>query len=174
MSIRHECSGQSLEEESDGGGHASEVCAQTRAESEKAEQERDDGEEEGDQVEGKHESAQKVVPISADELLRDAGVCIEVLLAGRVEWERRMDWSAITIVAANNAAEGEESPARRVGDMSVCATCYAIGGGLEEVDLIQWGALHGAGQDDEELEDDAAGEEDEGDNGENGSYAWYD
>lgn len=69
---------------------------------------------------------------------------------------------AIAIYAAN----GEEGPARWVPRLGR----DAIRAGLEEIDLILWRAAHCAGEDYEELENDASSEQDQGDQPEYWSY----
>lgn len=61
-------------------------------------------------------------------------------------------------------AEREEGPSRRVGGAG-----YAGCVGLQEVYAVFEAAVYGAGDYGEELEEDAAGEEDDGDEGEDWS-----
>lgn len=64
-----------------------------------------------------------------------------------------------------SAADGEVGPSRRVAGVG-----DAVCGGLEEVEDVDGRALDCAAQDDEELEDDSAGEQEERDEGEDGSW----
>lgn len=100
----------------------------------------------------------------ANELLRDAVGGAKV--PGRVEGQSGHDGAAVFIMASGGvgAANGEESPARGVAGVS-----DAVGGGLQEVEEVDRGAGDGAAQNDEELEDDAAGKQDEGRKSEEGA-----
>lgn len=70
--------------------------------------------------------------------------------------------SAIRVFAiVADAADCEEGPSRRIRRVR-----DAVGGGLEEVDLVFGRAVRGTGEDDEELEKDGAGEENPGRDGE--------
>ena len=74
----------------------------------------------------------------------------------------------MTAPRARVAAYGEEGPSRRVGDIRLPA-CDAGGAGLQEVDFVHGRAVYAAGEDGEELEDDAAGEDDDAGEAEEGA-----
>lgn len=152
----HQSSGQCLEEERNRRVQAGEIPAKSAAQGQQACEQRADGEEEGDQVEGPHEAGQVVVLVCPNELTRYIRGGAEV--PRRIKRQRGHYAAAIGVVAFGvGAANGEEGPSRgipRAGDAADVA-------GLEEVDLVLGAAVYGAGEDDEELEEDAAGEDDE-------------
>lgn len=162
LDIRHERCSKCLEKGGNHGVQAGEVCAKTSAERKQASEEGDDGEEQRDQVEGEHEAAEVVVLVSANELLRDIVVGAEVpRRIKRQSWDGAATVHAVAVVCAANREEG---PSRRVAD-HLTAAGDAIGACLEEVDISQRhaGVCRDAGEDDEELKDNTAGEDDEGD-----------
>lgn len=162
--VRHESSSDSLEEESDGSVEAGEVGTKTEAQSQNAGEKRDDGEEERDDVEREHESAHVVELVRADESIRDVLLSAEVVW--RVERQRRLGATAVRILSVLCSAKREECPARRVPHIG---PRDAVGSGLEEVDVADGSTVGGTGEDDEELEEDAAGEDDQCDQSENGA-----
>lgn len=166
LNIRHKRCSESLEEESNGCVKTGKVGTETEAQGERAGEEGDDGEEQGDDVESKHEPAQVEELVGANELLGDVVLGAEI--ARRVERQRSLSVTAERILAAVCAAEGEESPAGRVAEFP--ATGDAVGGGLEEVGVSDWGSIDGSGEDDEELEHDATGKDDQCDQAED--RAW--
>lgn len=76
---------------------------------------------------------------------------------------------AIDIFAILHAAEGEVSPSYGIGHIACSAARYTACAGFEEPDLVLWVAIDRAGEDDEELQHNAAGEKDDSDEGENRS-----
>lgn len=66
---------------------------------------------------------------------------------------------------AVHTAHLEEGPSRGVGRVR-----NAVGRGLQEVELVLGRAVGRAGEEDEELQQDRAGYEDEGQEGEYGAY----
>jgi hypothetical protein len=157
LNIRHERCSESLEEEGNGRVKTGKVGTETEAQSQSAGEEGDNGEEQGDDVERKHESAQVEELVGANELLGDVVLGAEV--ARRVEGQGSLSATAESISAVVVAAEGEESPASRVTELP--ATRDAVGGGLEEVGVSDWASVDGSGEDDEELEHDATGKDDQ-------------
>jgi hypothetical protein len=154
VNLRHKSSSQTLEEESDKGSHRRDVSTKTAHERKKTSKKRHGREEERDQVERKHESREVVVHVRSNELLRDAVRGAKV--PGGVKWQCWHRLSAVGIERALDAADGEEGPSRRV------ARAGNVGGrGFEEVEFVQGGAVDAACQDGEELEEDAAADEDE-------------
>jgi len=147
MNIRHQGSSKSLEEKRNGSVEAGKVGTKTEAKSKSAGEEGDDGEEQGDQVEGEHESAQVPELVGADELFGDVVLGAEV--ARRVERQGSLSATAECILAVLFAAEGEESPARRVVDLGT--TGDAVGGGLEEVGVSDRAGVDDSRENDEEL-----------------------
>jgi hypothetical protein len=91
--------------------------------------------------------------VRADELLGDILLSAEV--ARRVEGEGWNGGSAVCIMsgALVDATDGEEGPSRGVASVG-----DVVGRGLQEVEFVQGGAVYGAGQDGEELEEETAGE----------------
>ena len=164
--LREQGGCQSLEEQSNGDGEAGQVAPEARAQRQKTGEQRADGEEEGDQVEGEHEPREVEVHVCPDELLRHAVGGAKV--ARRVKRQRRDDGSAVRVEARAGiaAADGEEGPAGGVAGAGDAGDT----GGFEEVELVYGRAGYGAGEDGEELEEDAAGEDDEGDCGEDGAW----
>lgn len=160
---RHKCSSERLEEERNDGHHAGKVRPEPGANGQDAYEEGDDGEEEGDDVEGPSESAEVVVFVRANERARYTSRRAEV--GGRAESLRSMNLAAVGIAAAVDAADGEVGPARGIG----CAG-DARGISLEEVDEVDGRLVDvRAGQDDEECQNDAAGEQDHRDQAEDGA-----
>ena len=157
LNVRHERCGESLEEEGNGCVETGKVGTETEAQGQSAGEEGDNGEEQSDDVESKHESAQVEELVGANELLGDVGFGAEV--ARRVEGQGSLSTTAESILAVVVAAEGEESPASRVTELP--AARDAVGGGLEEVGVSDWAGVDGSGEDDEELEHDATGEDDQ-------------
>jgi hypothetical protein len=154
--IRHERSGESLEEERNGGVETGEVCAETEAQGQSAGEEGDNGEEQGDQVEGEHESAQVPELVGANELRGDVVLSAEV--ARRVKGQRSAGAATECVLAILFAAERKECPARRVAEL--VASGNAVCRSLEEVGVSDWAGVDDAGEDHEELEDNAAGKDD--------------
>ena len=87
----------------------------------------------------------------------------------RIERDRSADFAALRVVAIVHAADGEVGPSRWIRDGSARGRADAGGIGLQEVDFVQWAVDDDAGEDGEELEDDAASEEEDGDGREDGS-----
>lgn len=88
--------------------------------------------------------------------LRNSGSGAKVLRW--VEWKRSLDTAVVGIATVStDTSDGEESPSSWVG----CA-CDAVGGRLQEPDAVLWVPTDSAGEDDEELQQNTAGEEDEG------------
>ena len=166
LNIRHERCSEGLEEEGNGCVKTSKVGAETGEQGESAGEESDDGEEQGDDVEGKHESAQVEELVGANELLGNVVLGAEV--ARRVEGQSSLSVTAERILAAVCAAESEESPAGRVAEL--LATRDAIGGGLQEIGVSDRGCVDSSREDDEELEHDAAGKDDHGDQAEDRTW----
>lgn len=162
--VRHESSGQSLEEERDGGVQAGQVRAETRAQCEQAREQSDDGEEKRNQVEGEHESAQVVVVASTDERLGNTLGGAKV--ARWVKRQRCLRVAAVGVVAILHTAKGEEGPSCWVPRGSI----DVVRGRLEEVHVVERARIGGAGENDEELEQDASSKDDQGGNGED--RAW--
>jgi hypothetical protein len=154
--VRHERCSESLEEERNGGIETGEVCAETEAQGQSAGEESDNSEEQGDQVEGEHESAQVPELVGADELRGDVVLSAEV--ARRVEGERSTGAATECVLAVLFAAERKECPARRVAEL--VAAGNAVCRGLEEVGVSDWAGVDDAREDHEELEDNAAGKDD--------------
>lgn len=133
--------------------HRGHVGAQPRAQRQRRRQQREHGEDERDHVEGEGEAAEVVVVVCADEGRGHADGGVEVVAVRRVEGERGHDGAAVGVaVGAGHAADAEEGPAGRVAGVGDAAR-----GGLQEVDLVDWVVLRRAGEDDEELEEDASG-----------------
>jgi len=164
--IRHERCSEGLEEEGNGCVETGKVGTKTGAQGKSAGEEGDDGEEQGDDVEGKHESAQVEELVGANELLGNVVLGAEV--ARRVEGQSSLSVTAEGILAAVCAAESEESPAGRVTEL--LATRDAIGSGLQEIGVSDWGRVDSSGKDDKELEHDATGKDDHRDQAED--RAW--
>ena len=141
FNVRHERCSESLEEEGNGCVKTGKVGTETEAQGESAGEECDNGEEQGNDVEGKHESAQVEELVGANELLGDVGLGAEV--ARRVEGQGSLGVTAERIFAAICAAECEESPAGWVAELS--ATRNAVGGSLEEVGVSDWASVDGSG-----------------------------
>jgi hypothetical protein len=161
--LRHESSSQRLEEESDKGSHGGDVASKTADKGKQASDERNGAEEERDQVEGKHEPREEEEFFLANELLRDASLGAKV--TGRIEWVSRLGRAAVGIEAVFSAADGEESPSRRVeraGDV--------VGSALQEVEFVQGRAVHTASQDGEELQQQCAGDKHQRQDREKRSY----
>lgn len=166
LNIRHERCSEGLEEEGNGCVKTSKVGTETGAQGESAGEKGDDGEEKGDDVEGKHESTQVEELVGANELLGNVVLGAEV--ARRVEGQSSLGVTAEGILAAVCAAESKESPAGRVAEL--LATRDAIGGGLQEIGVSDWGRVDSSGKDDKELEHDATGKDDHRDQAED--RAW--
>ena len=145
--LRHEGGSQSLEEESDRGGHRRDVSTKTADEGEETSEESNGTKEECDQVESEHKSGQQEVLLGTNELLWNTLFSAKV--PWRVKWQR-WDWgSAIRIESARwvCAANGEESPSRWVARVR-----DTVGRGLEEVEFVQRRAVDTTSQDGEQLE----------------------
>lgn len=162
--IRHEGGSERLEEESNKGSHGREVATKTAAESQDTSSQGNGCEDQGDEEKGKHEAREVVVGVGANELLGNAVGGAKV--AGRVKGQGGDNGAAVCIMAVGgvNAADGEVGPSRGIASVG-----NAVGRGLEEVEQVDGGAVDGAAQDDEELEDDAASEEDQRCEGEDGA-----
>ena len=163
--LRHERCSECLEEERNADVEASKVCTKTEAQGQNAGEEGDDGEEQGDDVEGPHEPAQVEELGCVHELLGNVLLGAEV--ARRVEGQRSLGSTAVSIASILFTAEREERPARRVAEFA--AARDAVGGGLEEVCVADRAGLDDSGKDDEELENNAASKNDEGDQAEDGT-----
>jgi hypothetical protein len=153
--IRHERGCQGLEEERQHGEQAGQICTEPSAQSEEAHEEGDHSEEQRDNVEAPCESTEIIVMVRANEGLRHA--CGRSKVLRWVERQCGARWSAVCVAAVGDTADGEVRPSRwvrRVRD--------AVGVCLEEEDLVFWVADLGAGQHDEELHHDAAGQDDQG------------
>jgi hypothetical protein len=135
--LRHERCGECLEEERDANVEASEVCTKTEAQGQNAGEEGDNGEEQGDDVEGPHEPAQVEELGGVHELL--GNVLLGAKVARRVEGQRSLGSTAISIASILFTAEREESPARRVAEFAAAGD--AVGGGLEEVGVADRAGL---------------------------------
>ena len=161
--VRKQRSGQCLEEEGDGDRQAREVAPQTGAQSKQTSEQGAGGEEQGNQVESKHEPREVEVHVCSDKLLRHTLAGAEV--ARRVEGQRGHNGAAVGVEsrAGIGAADGEEGPSRGVargGD----AGC----GCLEEVEFVDGRRVDGAGEDGEDLQHNSSGDEEESAQGEDG------
>jgi hypothetical protein len=154
--VRHERCGESLEEERNGSVETGKICAETEAKGQSAGEEGDDSEEQGDQVEGEHEPAQVPELVGANELRGNVVLSAEV--ARRVEGQRSAGTATECVLAVFFAAERKERPARRVAEL--VAAGNAVCRGLEEVGVSDRAGVDDAGEDHEELEDNAAGKDD--------------
>lgn len=104
--------------------------------------------------------------MGADELRGNSDGGVEVMVIRRVEGQGRDDGTAVGVpVVRVDAADAEEGPSRRISSVR-----DAVGGGLQEIDLVFWVCLGCAGQDDEELEKDAAGKQNYGEKSEDRSW----
>lgn len=164
--VRHKRCADGLEQYCQASGEASQIRAQSCAEREDAEEEGHNGKEECDDVERPSNAAQIVVFTGANELTRQASRCTEVL-RGRKR-QRGSGVPAVRVEAILDAADGEVSPAGWVLVVTV-AVGDARGVGLEEEDLVDGRADVRAGEYDEELHDDAAGQQEYGHKAEDGS-----
>ena len=143
FNLRHQSSGKSLEEQSHTGSDARKVRAKTGAHGEETSEQSDDGEEEGDEVKGKHEPREVIVFVSADESGRKTIGGTEVTRG--VEWQSRHRWSAIAVEAIHSTANLKESPSRRVARSGCARGCS-----LEEIGEVERSDVYDAGQNDEE------------------------
>jgi len=162
----HERSSESLEEEGKSGVEAGEVCAETEAQSQDTGEEGDDREEDGDDVEREHEAAQVVELVGANELLRYVVLGAEVVR--RVERKGSLSATAVCIASILCTAKREEGPSGGVAIVTA-STRDAASGGLEEVNIANGDAVGCTGEDDEELQQDAAGKDDDGAKAEDGA-----
>lgn len=160
--LRHQGSSQSLEEKSDRSSHRRNVTAQTADKGKETSDESNCAEEERNQVESEHESAQVVVLVRANELLRDTGLSAKV--TRRVEWECWDRSATVCIQSILLSTDGEEGPSRRIARVR-----DTIRGGFEEVEFIQRCAVDTSSQDSEDLEEDTTSDKDERQDGENWS-----
>jgi hypothetical protein len=161
-SLRHERCSDCLEEERDADIEASKVCTKTEAQGEDAGEEGDHGEEQRDDVEGPHEPAQVIELVGAHKLFRNVGFGAKV--ARRVEGQRSLRSAAVSIASILFTAKRKESPSRRVAEFAAAGD--AVGGGLEEVGVADRAGFDDSREDDEELENNAASEDDESDQAE--------
>ncbi len=169
--VRHESRGECLEEEREYAHHSREIRAETRAQSQESQEERHDGEEQRDNVEGPCEPAEEIVPRRPDERRRHTRRRAEV--QRRIKRLRGVRGPAVLVQPVAHAADGKVGPARRVLVLRV-AVLDPAGRCLEEVDLVGGAADVAAGEDDEEFHDDAAGEEEEGGEAEDGACDGHD
>lgn len=160
--IRHERSGQSLEEQGNEAGRAGKVRAKSGAHGKKTSEECDDGEEKGDQVEGEHETREVIVVVGADEASRDTSIGSKV--AGRVEGKSRHRCTAVSIMSVNNTTDSEKGPSRRVA-----STSDSGGVGLKEVGQVEGSDICDTRKDHKERKQDACGQDDEGCEPDNGA-----
>jgi len=169
--VRHKSRGKCLEEERENAHHAREVRAETRAQSQETQEERHDGEEQRDDIECPSEPAQIVELCRPNKRSRHTRRRAEI--QRRVKRLRGMRRPAVLVQPIAHAADGEVGPARRVLVLRV-AVLDPAGRCLEEVDLVCRAADMAAGEDDEEFHYDAAGEEEEGGEAEDGACDGHD
>lgn len=165
MYVRHKRSADGLAKECDPGHESRQVGAEPGAQGESAHQEREDGEEEGDDVEHPGEAAHvppKVLMIG--EGCRYAAGGAEI--PHRIKALRCVSVATVCGVAVGHAAHGQIRPSRWVVQLTVAAR-DACGRRLEEVGLVQRSVVvvH-ARQHDEEGHRDPAGKQDDRDQGE--------
>jgi hypothetical protein len=163
--LRHERCSDCLEEECDSDIEASEICTKTEAQGQDAGEEGDHGEEQRDDVEGPHEPAQVIELVGAHKLFRNVGLGAKV--ARWVEGQRSLRSTAVSIASFLFTAKRKESPSRRVAEFAAAGD--AVGGGLEEVGVADRAGFDDSREDDEELENNAASEDDESDQAEDGT-----
>ena len=153
---RHQGRRKGLEEQRHRHRQARQVRSESRTERKYTKEKGNNGEEQRNQEESEHESAQIVISIRMQELMRHTSLRIKVLFPGRVEGEGGMNRPAVHILVAVRAADGKEGPSCWIRD--VCVTVrYAICGSLQKVDEVEGCAFDGTREDDEEVEDYAAG-----------------
>ena len=88
----------------------------------------------------------------------------------RIKRDGGIHFATHGIVAVALAADGEERPSRRVGNRTAVAAADAGRVGLQEVDVAERDMCGDAGEDDEELHNNAAGEDEDGEGGEDGAH----
>lgn len=152
--LRHESSGESLEEECNGSGSSGKVRAESRTHGQETSEESNGSKEESDQIEGEHESREVVELVAMGEGSRKSLSGSEV--ATRVKGKCRHGFAAVCIEAICFTANLEESPSRRVAS----CTC-AAGIGLKEVRLVEGRDVNDSREDDEECKQDACCEDNE-------------
>jgi hypothetical protein len=96
-----------------------------------------------------------------NELLRH--ILCRAKVPGRIEWQRRDDIATVCVEAVLSAADGEEGPSRWIARAGNAANVA----GFEEVDFVDGAAVHGSGQDGQQLKQDTASEDYEGDEAHN-------
>jgi hypothetical protein len=172
-SLRHEGGGDGLHADGEEGEAAAQVGAEAGAESEETGEDGEGGEEEGDDVKGPGDTAEVVVGVAV--VPEGGGEAVDGLLGevvNRAEGDGGAGGLAEGVQASGlvDTADAEPGPSDGVGDAAAAETRGggAGEGGLEEVDVILGGAGE-TGEDDEELQDDAAREEDEGEKAEDGT-----
>jgi hypothetical protein len=121
-----------LEEQSNRSSHRRDVTTKTADEGKETSEKSNGAEEERNQVESEHESAQVVVLVCTNELLGDASLSAKI--ARWIEWKCWNRRATVGVQSILRSADGEEGPSRRIariGD-SIVNTSSQNGEELEE------------------------------------------
>jgi hypothetical protein len=151
-----------LEEQSNRSSHRRDVTTKTADEGKETSEKSNGAEEERNQVESEHESAQVVVLVCTNELLGDASLSAKI--ARWIEWKCWNRRATVGVQSILRSADGEEGPSRRIARIG-----DSIRGGLQEVELVQGCAVNTSSQNGEELEEHTTSHKDEGQDSEDWS-----
>lgn len=155
-----------MEEECNHGVEARDVGTESCAQSEHASQKGKSSEDQGNEVENPGEAGQEEEPVGTNKLLRD--IALGAKVARRVEGVGRDKSTTVDIARAISAANAPVGPSRRIA-----STRDAVGACLKEIGQVGGSTSGSSGKDDEELKDDTASKESQGQKADERSYNGY-